>query len=237
MWEETRIEFGKNRAGLARRFSWPAIFAGAAVAFGVTILLGLLGAGLGASTVNPLQETNPLEGLGVGAIAWVAVSGIIAFFVAGWLAAYGSGALTRTEAWTHGLVTWAVATFVGLWMMSGAAGTLISGGAGMIGRTLSSGARAASQSSEFNERLRAELERRGITAESLREQAQSPEGRAEADRMVRQAGQAIAHGVSKAALGGFGILLVNLLASLGGALSAFYRRRTETVTATTERVA
>ena len=235
MWEETRIEFGKNR--LSRRFSWPAIFAGAAVAFGVTILLGLLGAGVGAGSVNPLQETNPLEGLGAGAMAWVAFTGIIAFFVAGWVAAYGSGALTRTEAWTHGLVTWAVATVIGLWVMSGAAGTLISGGAGFIGRTVTGGATAASQSSEFNARLRAELERRGITAESLREQAQSPETRAEAERMVRQAGQAIAHGVSRAALGGFAVLLINLLSSLAGALSMFYRRRKEIVATTEERVA
>ena len=235
MWEETRIEFGKNRIG--RRFSWSAIFAGAAVAFGVTILLGLLGAGLGAGSVNPLQETNPLAGLGAGAMAWVALSGIIAFFVAGWLAAYGSGALTRTEAWTHGLVTWAVATVIGLWVMSGAAGTLISGSAGLIGRTLTGGAQAASQSSEFNARLRAELERRGITAESLREQAQSPETRAEAEQAVRQAGQAIAHGISRAALGGFAMVLLNLLSALAGALSVYSRRRPETVTTTEERVA
>jgi hypothetical protein len=70
---------------------------------------------------------------------------------------------------------------------------------------------------------------------SLEEQAKSPETQAKAEQMARQAGQTVATGVSRAALGGFGLLLVDLLASLFGAATAFYRGPREVVT--TERVA
>ena len=125
---------------------------------------------------------------------------------------------------------------VGLWVMTGAAATLLSGSAGLIGQTISGGAQAASQSPELSARVREELQKRGINPESLQQQAQSPEAKAKAEEMARQAGQTVAHGVSKAALGGFGMLLIDLLASLAGALSAVYRRREEVPT-TTERAA
>jgi len=236
MRDENRIEYERNRFAIGRRIHWSGILAGVAVAFGIAVLLGLLGAGLGASSVNPLRERNPFEGLGAGALIWMAITGIIAFFGGGWVAAYGGWASRRTDALTHGLVTWAVATMVGLWVMTGAATTLLSGSAGLIGQTISGGAQAASQSPELSARVREELQKRGINPESLQQQAQSPEAKAKAEEMARQAGQTVAHGISKAALGGFGMLLIDLLASLAGALSAVHRRREEVPT-TTERAA
>src|SRR5690349_3644176 len=72
MRDENRIEFGRNRLGLglARRISWSAIFAGVAVTLGVSLLLALLGAGLGAGSINPMQESNPFEGLGKASMLW-----------------------------------------------------------------------------------------------------------------------------------------------------------------------
>src|SRR5262245_29953102 len=104
MRDENRFEYGKNRFGISvgRRISWSAILAGVAVACGIATLLALLGAGLGASSVNPLRESNPFAGLGTGALVWMVISGIIAFFIGGWLAAYGGWGPTRTEALTHG---------------------------------------------------------------------------------------------------------------------------------------
>src|SRR5215471_19772541 len=113
MREENRIELGRNRPGfgLAGRISWSAIFAGAAVTLAISLLLALLGAGLGASSVNPLHQSNPLEGLGKGAIIWLVISGIVAFFAGGWTASFGSGwVTTRRESAIHGVVTWAVAS-------------------------------------------------------------------------------------------------------------------------------
>jgi hypothetical protein len=155
------------------------------------------------------------------------VSGIIAFFIGGWLAAYGGWTVTRTEALTHGLVMWAVATLAGLSLMTGAAGALLSGGAGLLAR----GAETPSQATELGERIREELEKRGVAAEPLRERGLSPQAQPQTDQGARETGQAVAHGVSKAALGAFAMLLLNLFASLLGALSAGYRRRGETVAA------
>jgi hypothetical protein len=239
MWDETRIEYGRNRFGLfsGRRIFWGAILAGVAVAFGVTLLLGFLGAGLGASSINPTQESNPFAGLGLGALIWMVVSGFIAFFAGGWLSAYGGGSTTRTAALAHGFTMWAVATVLGMWILTGAAGTLVSGGAGIIGGAISTGTQAATtDAGELSPRVREELRKRGIDPESIRQQAESPEARARAEQLAREAGQTIAYGVSKAALGGFAMLLLNLFASLLGAASVELRYPGETTTVT-ERVA
>jgi hypothetical protein len=230
MRDENRIELGRNRLGLSqvRRISWSAILAGVAVTLGVGLLLALLGAGLGASSVNPLQESNPFEGLGKGAVIWTVISGILAFFAGGWTAGFGSGwVTTRRESAIHGVVTWAVASILTVWLITGAAGSVLSGSAGLIRQTISGGAMAASQSPEISARLRKELEKRGIDVNSIQQQAQSPETQAKAEQMARQAGQTVVKGISYAILGGFGMLFLDLLSSLIGAVAGAWRRPAE----------
>jgi hypothetical protein len=226
MREENRVELGRNRLGLglAGRISWSAIFAGAAVTLAVSLLLALLGAGLGASSINPLQQGNPFEGLGKGAIIWLVISGIVAFFAGGWTAAYGSGWITtRRESLVHGFVTWAVTSLVAASFITGAAGSLLAGGAGLIGQTISGSAKAASESPQLSSRIREELQKRGIDVNSIQQQAQSPETQAKAEQAARQAGEKVAKGVSAATLGGFGMLLIDLISSLLGATTAAWR--------------
>ena len=226
MREENRIELGRNRPGfgLAGRISWSAIFAGAAVTLAVSLLLALLGAGLGASSLNPLRQSNPLEGLGKVAIFWLVISGIVAFFAGGWTAGYGSGWITsRRESLVHGFVTWAVTSLVAASFITGAAGSLLAGGAGLIGQTISGSAKAAAQSPQLSSRLQEELQKRGIDLNSLQQQAQSPETQAKAEQAARQAGEKVAKGVSAATLGGFGMLLLDLISSLLGATAAAWR--------------
>jgi hypothetical protein len=183
-----------------------------------------------------MQESNPFSGLGMGAVIWMAISGILAFFAGGWTAGYFSGwAPTRRESLMHGAVSWALASIVAVWLITGTAGSLLSGGAGLIGQTITGGAKAAAQAPQLNERLRAELQRRGIDVNSIEQQAQSPETQAKAEQMARQAGQTVAKGVSFAALGGFVLLLLDLLSSLLGAMTAASRRPADVTT--TERVA
>ena len=238
MRDENRIEFGRNRLGLglARRISWSAIFAGIAITIGVSLLLALLGAGLGASSVKPLQESNPFEGLGRGAIIWMVISGIVASFLGGWTAGFGSGWLaTRREALIHGAVTWAVTSLVAVSFITGAAGSLLAGGAGLLGQTISGGARAAAESPQLSSRVKEELQKRGIDVNSIQQQAQSPEAQAKAEQAARQTGETVAKGISYATLGGFGMLLLNLIFSVLGALAGAWRRPGEVVE--TERAA
>jgi hypothetical protein len=206
-------------------FSWSAILAGVAVTLGVSLLLALLGAGLGAGSVNPLQESNPFEGLGKGALIWMVISGIVAFFAGGWTASFGSGwVTTRRESAIHGVVTWAVASILAVGLITGAAGSLLSGSAGLIGQTISGGAKAASQSPQISQRLREELQKRGIDVNSIQQQAQSPETQAKAEQVARQGGQVVAKGISYAALGAFGMLFLDLLSSFFGAMAGGRRR-------------
>jgi len=187
----------------------------------MTLLLTLLGAGLGASSVNPTQEQHPFAGLGTGALIWMVITGIVAFFLGGWVAGYGSGWLTtRSEAATHGFVAWALASIIGVWFITGTASNLLSGSIGLIGQTLSGGVQAASQSPDLSAQLKEELTRRGIDLNSIRQQAQSPDTQQKAEQTARQAGEKVAKGVSMASLGGFGMLLLDLIACVLGGVAA-----------------
>jgi hypothetical protein len=66
---------------------------------------------------------------------------------------------------------------------------------------------------------------------SIQERAQSPETQAQAEQAARQAGQTVAKGFSYAALGGFGMLFIDLLSSVFGAIAGARRRAGEIVTA------
>ena len=238
MREENRIELVRNRLGLnsVRRISWSAILAGVAVTLGVSLLLTLLGAGLGAASINPMQESNPFEGLGRLSILWMVISGIVSFFTGGWVAGFGHGsATTQGESAVHGFVAWSIASILTVGLITRAAGSVLSTSAGLVGQTISGGAKAASQSPEISSRLREELEKRGIDVNSIQERAQSPETQAGAEQAARQAGQTVAKGISYAALGGFGILFIDLLSSLFGAIAGSRRQPAEVVT--TERAA
>lgn len=52
-----------------KRISWSAVFAGVLVATVTQLVLTLLGIGLGLSTIDPVQERNPTEGLGSGLVS------------------------------------------------------------------------------------------------------------------------------------------------------------------------
>lgn len=112
---------------------WGAVFAGAVIAMVVQLLLSVLGIAIGASTINPLQEVNPVDGIGIGAgIYWV-VSATLSLFAGG----YAAGTLvavqeTRTRA-LHGLTMWGIATILFFMLLSSGVGRIIGGTANVIG--------------------------------------------------------------------------------------------------------
>lgn len=120
-------------APLLKRISWSAIFAGVALAMVVSLLLNLLGTAIGAATVDPLQEGNPLSGLGKGAAIWLVLSGIISLAVGGWVA----GRLAQREGALHGLLVWATTSLVTLYFVSSAITGVVSGGVSLAGSGLS----------------------------------------------------------------------------------------------------
>lgn len=133
--------------------SWPAIFAGAAVATAATVLLLTLGSGIGLSSVSPFQNS----GLTAGSVA---VAGVIWLIIVQWVSScfggYFAGRLRtrRTglhadEAFfrdtAHGLLAWSVATLVTVVIVAMAGSGLLGAGARAIGGAASSAVQGASQ--------------------------------------------------------------------------------------------
>jgi hypothetical protein len=112
---------------------WGAIFAGGVIAMVTQLVLSVLGIAIGASTINPLQEVNPIEGIGIGAGIYWLVSSFISLFAGG----YAAGSLvavqepvTRT---LHGLTMWGVATLLFFLMLGTGVGRIIGGTASVVG--------------------------------------------------------------------------------------------------------
>src|SRR5436190_2177305 len=108
MAEETIRNYSEERyfPAALRRISWGAVFAGLILAIMVSLVLSLLGIGIGAATIDPMSERNPMRGLGIGALIWFAITSLAAYFVGGWVAGRLAGVGRRADATLHGLVTW-----------------------------------------------------------------------------------------------------------------------------------
>jgi hypothetical protein len=118
------------------RISWAAVFAGVLIAVVIQITLSLLGIGIGLSTVDPITEENPVQGLGVGTAIWYVVSGLIALFAGGWVA----GRLSRTnkefDGAIHGLLTWSIVSLLTLYFVTTAIGSILGGVGRLVGNTM-----------------------------------------------------------------------------------------------------
>lgn len=99
-----------------REVSWTAIIAGALVALSLSFLIHTLNAGLGLSAFT----TSPggMLALGIGAMLWLIITGIVIMFCAGWVA----GRLARRVnadpffGVLHGFLAWSLALIIGLFL-------------------------------------------------------------------------------------------------------------------------
>lgn len=121
-----------------RRVSWGAILAGLAISLVVMIALNMLGLAIGAATVNPVVERDPIEpALGVGALIWLVASNLLALFAGGFVAGRLAGIPDDMDGVLHGLVTWAVVTLITLIFLTTSIGNVISGVTGAVSSGLS----------------------------------------------------------------------------------------------------
>ncbi len=128
---------------LTRRISWGAILAGAVIALITTFALYMLGLAIGAATINPAQEIDPVDSaLGIGTVVWLAASTLIGLFLGGFTAGRMSGTTDEGDGLIHGLVTWAVVTAITLVMLTTSIGNLINGFTGAFSSTVSSAGQA-----------------------------------------------------------------------------------------------
>ena len=126
----------ENETTPAAAISWPAVFAGSAVAGAFSLMMLALGSGIGFSTFNPWSShsVDTLRGATFAGI-YLAATAMLASAVGGyitgrlrrlWLNTHPDELFFRDTA--HGLVTWAVATLAAAALL-GSAGTNLVGGA------------------------------------------------------------------------------------------------------------
>jgi hypothetical protein len=93
-------------------WTWSAVLAGVFASLVIQILLTMLGFGIGLLAIDvPTAQSAP-AGAGWAAFVWWAVSGIIAAFVGGAVAAANSPDQTGLGRVGHALAAWSVATVV-----------------------------------------------------------------------------------------------------------------------------
>jgi hypothetical protein len=129
----TAADSGAHNSAVA----WGAIFAGAAAAAVLSLILVILGTGLGLSSLSPwAQEGASGKALGIGTGAWVIfmqlASSVLGGYIAGrlrtrWLNLDTDEVTFRDTA--HGFLAWSVATLFTAWLVSSSLTSLVGGGA------------------------------------------------------------------------------------------------------------
>jgi hypothetical protein len=113
---------------MINRVSWGAVFAGVVVGLVVQVLLTMLGIGIGIATLDPMSSDNPSAStFSIGSGIWYVLTGIIAAYVGGYIAARMSGKTVATTGALHGLTTWAFTTLLIVYLLSTAVGSIVGG--------------------------------------------------------------------------------------------------------------
>lgn len=116
--------------------SWGAILAGAAGAAALSLILVLLGSGLGFSAMSPwANEGASAKTLGISTVVWLAFTQIVASGLGGYIAGrlrvkwsnmHGDEVYFRDTA--HGFLSWAIATLVAAVLIVGSVSGLVGSG-------------------------------------------------------------------------------------------------------------
>jgi hypothetical protein len=131
---------------LINKVSWGAIFAGVVVGLVVQVLLTMLGVGIGVATLDPGTGDNPeVSTFSIVSGIWYVLSGIIAAYTGGYIAARMSGKTVATSGALHGLTTWAFTTLLVLYLLSTAVGGIVGGAFSGITSALGGLGRTAAQ--------------------------------------------------------------------------------------------
>lgn len=106
--QELSVTGSSQKNNTLERLTWGAIIAGVVVSFAYEILLNFLGVGLGLASFN-LRKTEIFT-LGIGAITWLAVSGVLSMGIGAWFTGKLSNVTCKYKLFCYGVITWSVAT-------------------------------------------------------------------------------------------------------------------------------
>jgi len=155
-----------------KRISWGAIFAGAVLALVIQLALSLLGLGIGLGTIDPLQEQDPMAGVGIGAGIWWILSMLLSLYLGATVASRLAGMPRPTDGMLHGLLTWSVVTLLTFYLLTTAVGRIIGGVTGVAGRAISGVSQGvAAIAPEAGQAIKEELQQQGIDVNDLKREA------------------------------------------------------------------
>jgi len=106
---------------------WSAVLGGATVAVALWVLLQMLGMGAGMAAID-LDDAGSVRSVGIGTSVWTMIAPILALFVGGLVAGRLAATWETRSGATHGFVTWAIASIVGLTATVSMVGMLTGGG-------------------------------------------------------------------------------------------------------------
>ncbi|MEI4259851.1 MAG: hypothetical protein V9822_00760 [Candidatus Dasytiphilus stammeri] len=123
-----------------KTISWDAIFAGLISTLVIELVLLILGTAVGASSIFPLNDTNPLANIAIGPIIWTSISMMIALAIGSYLA----GMIATREGVLHGMLVWAIKTLICLTLICILFTQVISGTMSLLGTGLQAAGKSAS---------------------------------------------------------------------------------------------
>ena len=124
-------------SGALRRISWGGVFAGLFLVLSIQLLLIMLGFGVGLSVFQPGRGLPSPGTIGIDAAAWWVGSYIVALLIGSYAAARLAAVVLRFDGMLHGLVTWAFALLVTLYLLTSSLGGVIGGAFGVVGNAVS----------------------------------------------------------------------------------------------------
>ncbi|RYZ59962.1 MAG: hypothetical protein EOP07_02410 [Proteobacteria bacterium] len=169
---ETKYLEVERPLSIIKRISWPAVLGGVVVALAVQLLLSLLGLGIGASTIDPLAEQNPLSGLATGTGIWFAITTIISLYAGGWVAGRLAGMNRRLESSLHGVLTWAFTALIAFYFVNSMLTSAVSSMAGVVKSGASMvGQGVASVAPQITQVAKEQLSANGIDISNIKSEA------------------------------------------------------------------
>jgi hypothetical protein len=130
---------------LPPRISWGAVLAGGLIAAAIAATLNILGAAVGASSVDAVAQATPgAARMGIGAAIWLVVANTLALAAGGYTAARLSGTADDTDGILHGLAVWAIAFLVSAVLVGNLLAGIASTASGAVGNAAGSAASAIS---------------------------------------------------------------------------------------------
>jgi len=118
-----------------KRISWGAIFAGLIITLVAQMTLTVLGAAIGAASIDPARDQDNMRALGTGAAIWLLATTLLSIYIGACVAGRLSGAPTTADGMLHGFVTWGTATLVATLLLTTAIGNLFGGAVSLVSKS------------------------------------------------------------------------------------------------------